>query len=139
MTTNRLHRVSTDMQTLERHAEIEKNRVPVARGPVCKQCGNRGFTGAPKAITDHGEILAIAFRDGVACRCAAGQEFALQQIEWNDPQVLEIFHAARPAGHDVRIKSKEFGGRKMLRLACDCGYFGQWHRPGFGPFVGVKL
>jgi hypothetical protein len=58
---------------------------------TCVLCGGRGFTGAPKAfgLDRFGNALqeghyfpASAWRDGVACACPVGREFADMQCKW---------------------------------------------------------
>jgi hypothetical protein len=59
--------------------------------PLCGTCGGYGFTGAPLAFGPDrfgnkplrgGYFAAIAWRDGVACLCPVGREFAREQCEW---------------------------------------------------------
>ena len=71
--------------TLSRSAENERARetalLLARRG--CRRCGGYGFTGAAGAIEADGTVHpAIAFRDGVACECAAGDDFAADQVCW---------------------------------------------------------
>ena len=78
---------------LSRSAEAERAReaalLLARRG--CRRCGGYGFTGASGAIEADGTVHpAIAFRDGVACGCAAGVDFAADQARWvtgDDPPV----------------------------------------------------
>jgi hypothetical protein len=62
--------------------------------PTCVLCGGCGFTGAPKAfksdrfgnpLPDGHYFPAIGWRDGVACSCPVGREFADMQCKWLDP------------------------------------------------------
>lgn len=51
--------------------------------PKCPLCQNFGYVNCPQAkAPGGGDFLAIAFREGTACSCAAGAEFAKNQMEW---------------------------------------------------------
>lgn len=67
---------------------------------LCPICRGQGFTGCDEAILpmDHpiypnGTLISLTLRKGVACSCAAGQEFAMWQME-----------SFRPAGVQSRIR-----------------------------------
>lgn len=65
--------------------EMAGRHTPVihaARRILCPKCRDEGFTGALHALVDGGTLIAIAWRDGVACSCSAGAEFARNQMEW---------------------------------------------------------
>ncbi len=56
---------------------------PIGTIPKCPLCGNYGYVNCPQAKAPNGgDFLAIAFQEGTACTCAAGAEFAKNQLEW---------------------------------------------------------
>lgn len=51
--------------------------------PKCQICGNWGYTDCPQAKAPNGgDYVVTAFREGTACSCPAGAEFAKNQMEW---------------------------------------------------------
>lgn len=56
---------------------------PVGQVPKCPLCRNYGYVNCPQAILPDGrDLIAVAFEKGTACTCAAGVEFAKNQMEW---------------------------------------------------------
>jgi hypothetical protein len=59
--------------------QIEESKIIM---PTCPTCSGRGYTRAPEALTKDREFITIAWRNGVACSCPAGLEFADNQLAW---------------------------------------------------------
>jgi len=80
MANRKLERVADITGRLFDHATEPAKTPP--NFPKCPLCGNWGYTNCPQAKAPAGDYLAIAFREGAACSCAAGAEFAKNQMEW---------------------------------------------------------
>ncbi len=90
MMARKLERVSAQVAGLFDQQREEPTPQSIPKGPVCPLCGNWGYTNCPQAKAPNGgDFIAIAFRYGTACSCAAGAEFAQNQMAFMRPDKTE--------------------------------------------------
>lgn len=85
MAGKKLERVAEFSRTLfDQQGEPPSPIRPIGTVPKCPLCGNWGYVNCPQAKAPErgGDLIAIAFEQGTACTCAAGAEFARNQMEW---------------------------------------------------------
>jgi len=84
MAGKRLERASESIANLFEQPDPVTSLKVIGTVPNCPLCGNWGYVNCPqaKAPNGHGDFIAIAFREGTACSCPAGAEFAKNQLEF---------------------------------------------------------
>ncbi len=86
--------------------DLSRKSSPALALPKCLKCGNYGYTNCERAkqipqdlpgIYKGGDYITIAFQEGTACDCPAGQEFAAWQMEWNRPDKIKHKNELSPS------------------------------------------